>query len=131
VDKATGRSDRHRARAAATLHSILNAIDPELTANVQFLSEEFPSGAIPAPEPGSLVLTMNLVATRSLEQQVNVLAAMRGYPYVVSDVLRFFDDGRGVPQTLELFAQAGMKSPELFYDAGSFGRFYLFRNAPD
>jgi hypothetical protein len=122
-------SDTHRARAAATLHRILKSIDPELTTNVQFLLEEFPSSTIPAPEPESLVLTTNLVATRSLEQQLNVLAAMRGYPYVVADALRFFDDERGVPQTLELFSQAGMKDPELFYDAGSFGRFFLFRNA--
>ncbi|MBY0320974.1 MAG: hypothetical protein K2X72_19790 [Reyranella sp.] len=118
-----------RARTAAMLREVLNLVEPELTGNIQLFQEEFPSSKTPPPEPGSLVLTTNLVSTRSEAQVLEVLKAMRRYPFVLSDVLRFFEERSDPEEGLALFAKAGLKNHELFYDAGVFGRFYLFVNA--
>lgn len=117
-----------RARTAGMLREVLSLVEPELTANVQLFQEEFPSANTPPPEPGSLVLTTNLVATRSEAQVFEILRAMRRYPFVLSDVLRFFEDRPDPTEGLALFKKAGFEEPELFLDAGAFGRFYLFVN---
>lgn len=125
-------ADRARARTARDLRAILNLVDPELTANVKLVEAEFPSREAPKPEADSLVLTTNLVATRSLSQQLSTLEEMRKYPFVLADVQRFFEyrpDPAEEQQALSLFSQAGFAEPELFLDLGSSGRYYLFTNS--
>lgn len=124
-------SDRGRARTARILRDILNLVDPQLTGNVQLLEAEFPSREALQPEPHSLVLTTNLVATRSLPQQLEILKSMRKYPFVLADVQRFFDlkpDPADEPGVLALFSEAGLKDGSLFLDMGTGGRYYLFVN---
>lgn len=124
-------ADRARAQTARDLRAMLDLVDPQLTENVQLVEGEFPSREGAQPTPGSLVLTTNLVATRSLAQQLDTLGAMRKYPFVLSDMQRFFDlrlDPAQEPEALALFAQAGFKKPELFLDLGTGGRYYLFTN---
>lgn len=125
-------SDRPRARTAKVLWDILNLAEPELSRNVRLFDTEFPSRRLPAPEPGTLVVTTNLVATRSEPRQLAVLEAMRRYPFVVSDVQRFFEyrsDTAQEPEALALFSRAGLRDPQLFLDLGPGGRYYLFTNA--
>ncbi len=124
-------SDRARAKTARDLKAILDLIDPEFTGNVQLLEAEFPATAAPRPDAYSLLLTTNLVATRTLPQQLAILGEMRKYPYVLADIQRFFElrmDVADQQKTLDLFAQAGFKEPELFLDLGASGRYYLFTN---
>lgn len=124
-------ADRLRGRTAQLLRTILNLVDPALTDNVQVLEMEFPSDALGPPEPQSLVLTTNLVATCSVPQQLATLAEMKKYPYVLTDVQRFFDhrpNRADESAALALFAQAGYATPELFLDLNASGRYYLFRN---
>lgn len=123
--------DRKRAKTARDLEGILDVIDPELSKNVQLLEAEFPSLAAPRPEAHSLLLTTNLVATRSLPQKLVILGEMRKYPYVLADIQRFFElriDEAGQRETLDLFTQGGFREPELFLDLGASGRYYLFTN---
>jgi len=126
-------SDKARARTASVLHDILTLADPALTANVRVIDAEFPSRRIPEPDSGALALTTNLVATRSVPEQLAVLEAMGRYSFVVSDVQRFFEyraDIAQEPEALALFARAGLKNPELFLDLGAGGRYYLFKGSP-
>lgn len=125
-------ADRGRAKSARDLHAILSLIDPELTKNVDLLEGEFPPSGTPHPGPHTLVLTTNLVATRSRSQQLATLHAMRKYPFVLTDVQRFFDlkpDPADEPGVLALFAEAGLTEGEVFLDMGSSGRYYLFNNS--
>lgn len=125
-------SDRKRAKTARDLKGILALVDPELTKNVQLLEAEFPSPAAPRPEAQSLLLTTNLVATRTVPQQLVILGEMRKYPYVLVDVQRFFElrvDETAQQQTLALFAEGGFKKPEPFLDLGNSGKYYLFTNS--
>lgn len=125
-------SDRQRAKTARDLKGILDLVDPELTKNVQLLEAEFPSPAAPRPEAHSLLLTTNLVATRTLAQQLVILGEMRKYPYVLADIQRFFElrlDPAEQEKTLALFARAGFSTPEPFLDLGNGGRYYLFTNS--
>lgn len=125
-------ADRARARTACNLKAILDLVDPQSTENVHLHEGEFPSREALHPEPGSLVLTTNLVATRSLPQQLDILKAMRKYPFVLADTQRFFElrpDPDQEQEALALFAQAGFESPELFLDLGTGGRYYLFVNS--
>lgn len=124
-------SDRARVRAAKDLLAILKLADPELTENVEVLESEFPLQGMPQPGPYSLVLTTNLVATRSLPQQRAVLQAMLKYPFVVADIQRFFDlrsDSVAEQAALALFAEEGFRKPEMFLDLEQSGRYYLFVN---
>jgi hypothetical protein len=122
-------SDGARARTANALRQILELVDPQLTKNIQLVEEEFPPANMPQPEPGAMVVTTNIAATRTVDQQLAVLKAMRRYTFVLSDIMRFFDPSRDPADTLALYARAGLQNPELFFDAGTFGRFYLFVNA--
>ncbi|WP_422002555.1 hypothetical protein [Reyranella sp.] len=124
-------ADRARGRTGRTLREILDLVDPELTGNVQLLETSFPARDAVIPDAHSLVLTTNLVATCDLARKLEILAEMRKYPFVLSDVQRFFDHKPNVedePEILALFAQAGLSEPELFLDLGTSGRYYLFRN---
>lgn len=125
-------ADRARGRTAQILRGILTLVDPQLTDNVQLVEAEFPSPDLAPPDAHSLILTTNLVATRSLPQQLATLREMRKYPFVLTDVQRFFDLRPNLadePAALGLFSQAGFGEPELFLDLGASGRYYLFRNA--
>jgi SAM-dependent methyltransferase len=130
--KATGfEADRKRAKSARDLHSILSLVDPELMENVDLLEGEFPTRDARQPDAHTLVLTTNLVATRSRSQQLAVLQAMRRYSFVLSDVQRFFDlkpDIADESSVLALFAEAGLTDGKLFLDMGSGGRYYFFSN---
>ncbi len=120
-----------RGRSAATLRGMLQRVEPALTANVRLVRAEFPARFGPRPQPGSMVLTTNLVASCSRPGQLAVLRAMRRYPFVLSDVQRFFDyrtERHQEPEALALFAEAGLRDPELFLDLGAGGRYYLFTN---
>jgi hypothetical protein len=120
-----------RGRTATTLHGVLQRVEPTLTGNVRLIRAEFPVRFGPRPQPGSMVLTTNLVASLSRSRQLAVLRAMRCYPFVLSDVQRFFDhrpERHQEPEALALFAEAGMHNPELFLDLGAGGRYYLFSN---
>lgn len=123
-------ADRGRARTARYVRDVLNVIDRDLTSNVDLLEGEFPSCAL-SPDRATLVLTTNLVATRSRLQQLAVLEAMRRYPFVLADIQRFFDLKPGVeeePAVLAKFAEAGLRDGRLFLDMGASGRYYLFAN---
>jgi hypothetical protein len=123
--------NRLRSRSAATLHAMLRRVEPALTANVRLVRAEFPVRFGLRPQPGSMVLTTNLVASCSRSKQLAVLRAMRRYPFVLSDVQRFFDyrtKRDQEPEVLALFAEAGLRDPELFLDLGAGGRYYLFAN---
>jgi hypothetical protein len=120
-----------RGRTAATLHAMLQRVEPALTGNVRLIRAEFPVRFGPRPRPGAMVLTTNLVASCSRAKQLAVLRAMRRYPFVLSDVQRFFDyrpERHQEPEALALFAEAGLRNPELFLDLGLSGRYYLFAN---
>ncbi|MBY0321029.1 MAG: hypothetical protein K2X72_20070 [Reyranella sp.] len=120
-----------RGDTAATLHGMLQRAEPALTGNVRLIQAEFPVRFGPWPRAGSMVLTTNLVATCSRAKQLAVLRAMRRYPFVLSDVQRFFDyrpERHQESEALALFAEAGLRDPELFLDLGAGGRYYLFAN---
>lgn len=120
-----------RGRTATALHGMLERVEPALTGNVRLIRAEFPLRFGPRPEPGSMVLTTNLVASCSRPKQLAVLRAMRRYPFVLSDVQRFFDYRPELdqePEALALFSEAGLRDPELFLDLGAGGRYYLFAN---
>ncbi|MDP1964218.1 MAG: hypothetical protein Q8K93_18695 [Reyranella sp.] len=125
-------ADRARAQTARDLKAIMDVVDPTLTANVQLLEAEFPSPEAPMPAAHSLILTTNLVATRTLPQQLAILKEMRKYPFVLTDVQRFFKvrlEPAEQQATFALFAEAGFEEPEVFLDLGAGGRYYLFRNS--
>jgi hypothetical protein len=121
-----------RARTAAALRGMLELVEPVLTGNVRLIRAEFPFLGAPPPEARSMVLTTNLVASCSRSKQLSVLRAFRRYPFVLSDVQRFFDYRPEPGQetaALALFAEAGLSDPELFLDLGAGGRYYLFINS--
>lgn len=120
-----------RGRSAGLLREVLQRVEPALTANVRLIRGEFPVRFCPGPRPGSMVLTTNLVASCPRPRQLAVLRAMRRYPFVLSDVQRFFDYRPQLdqePEALALFSEAGLRDPELFLDLGAGGRYYLFAN---
>jgi hypothetical protein len=120
-----------RGQSAGVLRDVLERAEPALTANIRLVRGEFPVRFGPRPGPGSMVLTTNLVATFSRPRQLAVLRAMRRYPFVLCDVQRFFDyrpERHQEPEALALFAEAGLRNPELFLDLGAGGRYYLFTN---
>jgi hypothetical protein len=124
-------ADKARAQTAHSLWQVLNLVDPALTRNVRLFAAEFPFRAAPRPQADSLIVTTNLVASRTPQQQAAVLSAMKRYPYVLCDVQRFFEFRPARAQeheTLSLFASAGLSRPELFLDLDSGGRYYLFSN---
>lgn len=121
-----------RGRTAADLRGLLQRAEPALTRNVRLIRAGFPFLGAPPPGARSMVLTTNLVASLSRPGQLSVLRAFRRYPFVLSDVQRFFDhrpEPRQEPEALALFAEAGFARPELFLDLGAGGRYYLFANS--
>jgi hypothetical protein len=103
--------------------------DPELTCRITLLEENFPSSAKPPPGATSLVLATNLVATRTPDQQLETVLAMRRYSFALVDVQRFFEkreDEVSQEVVLGLFAKAGFARPEQFLDLGANGRYLLF-----
>lgn len=124
-------SDQARARTARCLRGILELADPELTKPIVLSEDEFPSPSALAPGPHSLILTTNLVATRSPDQQATIVRGMRQYSFALVDVQRLFEKREGEAAqkaALALFSEAGFPEPELFIDLGDSGRYYLFDN---
>lgn len=121
-----------RGRTAVALRGVLERAEPALTRNVRLIRAQFPVLAAPPPGARTMVLTTNLVASLSRPGQLSVLRAFRRYPFVLSDVQRFFDhrpEPDQEPEALALFAEAGFRKPELFLDLGAGGRYYLFVNS--
>ena len=122
-------ADLLRAQAARRLRRVLELADPELTRRAQLVEENFPSSSAPPPRARSLLLTTNLVATRSPEQQAEIVRAMREYSFALVDIQRLFDkrdDAAAIAEGLALFEEAGFAAPELFLDLGQNGRYLLF-----
>jgi SAM-dependent methyltransferase len=124
--------DQARGEAARALWGILKLVDPELSRNITLVTEAFPSDKAP-PVPASLVLTTNLVAQATPQEQLAVARAMRRYRYALVDVQRFFEYRPEIerePEALALFTEAGFAPPQLFLDLGAGGRYYLFEGDP-
>lgn len=124
-------SNQPRFKGATALQEVLFRADAALARNTRLINVDFPGRGRPQPEPGSMVVTTNLVYRRSRRRQLDTLAAMRRYRFVLSDIQRFFDYRQDLgqePEALALFAEAGMHNPELFLDLGAGGRYYLFTN---
>lgn len=124
-------ADSVRARMAGRLRTVLDIADPDLTRRITLVEGNFPSTADPLPDTMSLVLTTNLVATRTPEQQLETVHAMRGYSCALVDVQRFFnkrEDEASQQVVFDLFAEAGFTDSELFLNLGINGRYFLFYN---
>ena len=132
-------ADGARAHTADRLLQILKLVEPDLSADLELIAGEFPRSraagglrwrrALPV-QAGSLILTTNIVATRTREQQLAVIAAMKEFDYILVDIQRFFDLCPETEQErgrLALFEQAGLIQPQLFLDLGRGGKYYLFR----
>lgn len=126
-------SDRLRAKTARCLRAILDLTDPDLTRAITLSEDEFPSANVPLPGSNSMILTTNLVATRSEAQQAAIIAGMRKYSFALVDVQRLFEKRDSDTQqqaALALFSKAGFDKPQLFLDLGDRGRYYLFSSGP-
>lgn len=123
-------ADVARASMARRLRKILEVTDPELTSNIDLLEANFPGDIAPAGSK-SLVLCTNLVVSRTVEQQAEIVRAMRRYACAIVDIQRLFvqrRDAESQAAALALFADAGFGPPELFLDLGTSGRYMLFAN---
>jgi len=123
-------ADVTRASMARRLRKILEVTDPELASNIGLLEADFPGDIAPAGAR-SLVLSTNLVVSRTPEQQAEIVRAMRRYACAIVDIQRLFvqrTDADSQAEALALFADAGFGPPQLFLDLGASGRYMLFAN---
>lgn len=122
-------ADGARAHMAERLLQILKLVEPERSSNISLIGGEFPGSSAYSVPSGSLVVTTNIVATRTHEQQLGVIAAMKQFDHVLVDIQRFFDlcpEPEQEKERLAMFAQAGFVHPQLFLDLGRGGKYYLF-----
>lgn len=121
-------ADSARAAMARRLRTMLALADPELTDRIELIEESFPSSVAP-PGSNSLVITTNIIATRTPAQQMTIIEAMQQYSFALVDIQRFFEprgDEASQRRGLSMFLDAGFTNPELFLDLDQSGLYYLF-----